>query len=112
MFPNAHSDPVTKVDYDNFRKRRFKAAVKRANKKIIEKAADDSPVLIPADLNPYDLRASACSLWYRQGTDKATIAAWLGHSIAVLENRYAAQFKALDPLDRRTADELIADARQ
>ncbi len=113
MFPNAHGNPMTKVDYDNFRKRRFKSAVKRANKKIAKESAGngDEPALIPADLNPYDLRASACSLWYRQGIDKATIAAWLGHSIPVLEKRYAAQFKALDPLDRRTADELIADAR-
>ena len=98
MFPNAHGDPMTKVDYDNWRKRRFKKAVKTA--------------ALPADLNPYDLRHSICSLWYRQGIDKATIAARLGHSIPVLEKVYAHHFKALDPFDRRSVDELIADARR
>ncbi len=107
MFPNAHGDPMTKVDYDNWRKRRFKKAVKAANA-----AAGDDADLIPDDLNPYDLRHSICSLWYRQGIDKATIAARLGHSVTVLEKVYAHHFKRLDPLDKRTVDELIADARR
>jgi integrase len=73
MFPNVHGDPMSKVDYDNWRKRRCKKAVKEAG------------VDLPADLNPYDLRHSIASLWYREGIDKATIAARLGHSIPVLE---------------------------
>jgi integrase len=113
MFPNVHGDPMSKIDYDNWRKRRFKEAVKKANEAITEaaKKASEDPILIPADLNPYDLRHSICSLWYRQGIDKATIAARLGHSIPVLEKTYAHHFKTLDPLDRRSVDELIADAR-
>ncbi len=58
----------------------------------------------------YDLRSSIASLWYRQGIDKATIAARLGHSIPVLERNYARQ--TLDPLDKGTVDDLIADARK
>jgi integrase len=99
MFPNVHGDPMSKIDYDNWRKRRFKKAIKKAD-------AD-----LPADLNPYDLRHSIASLWYREGIDKATIADRLGHSITVLERNYAWHFKTLDPLDRRGVDELIADAR-
>jgi integrase len=114
MFPNLHSRPMTKTDYDNWRKRRFYPAVKKANAKIVKaakQAGDGNPALIPDGFIPYDLRHSIASLWYRQGIDKATIATWLGHSIPVLERDYAWHFKTLDPLDRRTADEMIADAR-
>lgn len=41
-----------------------------------------SPRRVP-DLNPHDLRHSIASLWYREGVDKATIAARLGHTIPV-----------------------------
>lgn len=102
MFPNVHGDPWTKVDYDNWRKRRFYKAVKLAN---------GDGAKIPEDFTPYDLRHSICSLWYREGIDKATIAARAGHSVAVLERHYAHHFKTLDPLDKRTVDELIEDAR-
>lgn len=121
LLPDVHGERWSKVDYDNWRKRRFKKAVEKANEKIAgdtEKANADladedkvDPDLIPADLNPYDLRASACSLWYREGVDKATIATWLGHSIPVLESRYARHFKTLDPLDKRTMAQMIEDAR-
>ena len=100
MFPNVHGDPMSKIDYDNWRKRKF-------NKAVTDVDAD-----LPDDLTPYDLRHSICSLWYREGIDKATIAARLGHSIPVLEARYAHHFKTLDPLDRRSVDELVAAARK
>ncbi len=113
MFPNVHGDAMTKVDYDNWRKRRFAKAVENANAKIAKEAAKTkADPLLPADLTPYDLRHSICSLWYRQGIDKATIASWLGHSIPVLETRYAHHFKVLDLLDKRTVDQMIRDARK
>jgi integrase len=113
MFPNVHGIPWTKTDYDNWRKRRFKAALVKANEALAQVAEEkgEEPTLLPADLNPYDLRHSICSLWYRQGIDKATIAARLGHSVPVLEKVYAHAFKALDPLGPRSVDDLIAAAR-
>jgi hypothetical protein len=54
MFPNVHGEAMTKVDYDNWRKRRFKTAVKKANAKLVKAAAasgEQDPVLIPAGLN-------------------------------------------------------------
>ena len=113
VFTTSGGNAYTKTDYDNWRKRRFYKALEKANEKIVENAEKngDEPVLIPDDLTPYDLRHSICSLWYRQGIDKATIAAWLGHSVPVLEKVYTHHFKMLDPLDRRTVDEMIAAAR-
>jgi integrase len=63
-------------------------------------------------LNPGDLRHSIASLWYREGVDEAIIAARLGHTIPVLESRYTWHFKTLDAADRRTVDEMNADARK
>jgi integrase len=102
LLPNAHGEPWTKTDYANWRNRRFYVAVSKAN---------DAGAAIPSGFTPYDLRHSIVSLWYRQGIDKATIAAQAGHSIPVLERVYAHHFHTLDPLDRRTVDEMIADAR-
>lgn len=114
MFPNVHGKPWTKTDYDNWRKRRFYLAVEQANRNLTDaaKKANKEPVLIPEGFTPYDLRHSIVSLWYRQRIDKATIASWAGHSVAVLEKTYAHHFKTLDTLDRRTVDEMIADARK
>jgi integrase len=113
MFGNVHGTCWTKTDYDNWRKRRFKTAVAKANAALVQQAEDkgEDPALLPADLNPYDLRHSIASLWYREGIDKATIAYRLGHSIPVLEKVYTSHFKTLDPLDKRSVDDLIADAR-
>ena len=97
LMKNAHGGAWTKVDYDNWRKRRFAPAVKAAG--------------VPLK-DPYKLRHSIASLWYRQGIDRPTIAAWLGHSITELEETYLQHFKSLDPLDKRTVDELIAAAHQ
>ena len=80
-----------KHDWDNWRKRKFAAAVK-ANGVSISR--------------PYDLRHGIASLWYREGIDKLTIADWLGHSLAVLESTYAWPVRSLDPRDRRTVDGL------
>lgn len=114
LLRSVHGDAWTKSDYANWRNRRFKKAVKAANAKLTEdaKKAGEDPVLIPADLNPYDLRHSIASLWYRQRIDRATIAAWMGHTVAVLDGHYAHHFKTLDALDKRTVDEMIADARK
>jgi integrase len=97
LLKNASGGPWTKTDWANWRTRKFAPAVKAAG------------VLLK---DPYKLRHSIASLWYRQGIDKATIARWLGHSIPVLESVYAQQFTALDAADKRSVDELIAAARR
>jgi integrase len=96
LFKRSGGGAWTKTDWDNWRKRKFLPAVARAGVKI-EK--------------PYALRHSIASLWLRQGTDRVTVADWLGHSVTVLEREYAHVIAELDPSDRRSVDALIAEAR-
>lgn len=86
-----------KADWDNFRARRFAAAVEAAGVRLDR---------------PYDLRHSIASLWMREGIDSAEIARRMGHSIAVLHGTYSHVLADLDPDDRRSADDLIAAARK
>ena len=43
----------------------------------------------PLARRPYDLRHTAVSTWLAAGVDSAQVAAWAGHSVAVLHRVYA-----------------------
>jgi len=88
--------PWTKSNWANWRNRTFLPAARAAGVTIGR---------------PYDLRHSIASMWLREGIDRVTVADWLGHSVTVLQAHYAHTIKALDPRDRRTVDEIIAEAR-
>lgn len=96
IFTSATGGAMTKTDWDNWRKRKFVPAAEKAK----------VPIKIP-----YSLRHSIASLWLREGIDRVTVAQRLGHSVMVLERHYAHVIADLDPKDRRTVDELIAEAR-
>lgn len=97
IFPRADGTAWTETDYRNWRKRTFR------------KAAADAKVAIA---RPYDLRHSAASLWLHEGVAPVQVAKWLGHSLAVLSETYAHVIEDLDPDDRRSAVDMIRDARQ
>ncbi len=97
IFARADGKPWTETDWRNWRKRKFMPAAKKAGVSISR---------------PYDLRHSIASLWLREGIDAVTVARWMGHSPQMLLSTYAHVVDDLDPSDRRTADELIAEARR
>ncbi len=96
IFPRADGRAWTDSDWRNWSKRRF------------AKAADAAGVTIG---RPYDLRHSAASLWLHEGTNAVQVAAWMGHSLQELSKTYAHVISDLDPEDRRSAVDMIQDAR-
>jgi integrase len=57
----------------------------RARKAALSPAEQESPLA----RRPYDLRHTAVSTWLAAGVDSAQVAAWAGHSVAVLHRVYA-----------------------
>lgn len=96
IFPRADGTAWTDTDWKNWTKRKFKKAAKGA-------AVDIS--------RPYDLRHTAASLWLHEGISAVQVARWMGHSLQTLSSTYAHVIEDLDPDDRRTAADMIRDAR-
>jgi integrase len=97
VFPRADGSAWTEDDYRNFRSRVFKPA------------AEDAGVDIGS---PYDLRHSAASLWLHEGINPVQVAAWMGHSPAMLLTTYAHVIADVDPDDRSSAVDMIVRARR
>lgn len=93
----ATGGPMTKEDWARWRDGAFRAAREAAGARITR---------------PYDLRHSIGSLWLREGADSVTVARRLGHSVAVLYANYAHVLDDLEDDDRRTVDQMIAEARR
>lgn len=96
VFPRADGGAWTEDDYRNFARRPFKRAAGAAGVDIG---------------SPYDLRHSAASLWLHEGINSVQVAAWMGHSPAVLLGTYAHVVAELDPDDRSSAVDMIRKAR-
>lgn len=64
------------------------------------------------DLRPYDLRHSYASLLIREGKSVVEVAAQLGHAPTMTLSTYAHVMADLDEDDRRSAEELILEARR
>lgn len=96
IFARADGKPWIETDWRNWRRRKFMPAARQAGVGISR---------------PYDLRHSIASLWLREGIDAVTVAGWMGHAPTMLLSTYAHVVADLDPSDRRSADELIAEAR-
>jgi integrase len=61
----------------------------RAWRKAGEVALTPAELESPLAHRAYDLRHSAVSTWLAAGVDSAQVAAWAGHSVAVLHRVYA-----------------------
>lgn len=94
IFAKADGSAWTKVDWGNWRERKFK------------KAKADAKVAVDV---PYDLRHSAASLWLFDGFPEAQVSGWMGHSIATLRGVYTHAFE--DFPRRKSAADLIREAR-
>jgi integrase len=64
------------------------------------------------DLRPYDLRHSFASLLIREGKSVVDVASQLGHAPTMTLSTYAHVMADLDEEDRRSANELIDEARK
>lgn len=92
--------PWTQAKYNNWRKRSFSVALKRAG--------------LSEDTTPYHLRHSFASLLLHEGVNPIMVARQLGHSTAVLLRVYAHVIDELelDSESPATADEAIRAARK
>ena len=71
------------------------------------RALTPSQVASPLAARPYDLRHSCVSTWLAAGVDSAKIAAWVGHSVAVLHRVYAHVLPDRDDVARRRIEDMF-----
>jgi integrase len=74
-----------------------------ARRRVLGDDADTSPLA----RRPYDLRHSCVSTWLAGQVDSAQIAAWVGHSVAVLHRVYAHVIPGRDEIARRRIEETL-----
>jgi integrase len=80
-----------------------------------ERALSARQLASPLAARPYDLRHSCVSAWLAAGVDPPQIAAWVGHSVAVLHRVYAHVLPHRDEIARKRIEQLLkpeADAVQ
>lgn len=65
-----------------------------------ERALNPSQAASPLAGRPYDLRHAAVSTWLHAGVDSTQVAAWAGHSVAVLMRVYASCLDGRDDAAR------------
>lgn len=74
-------------------------------------ALDPAEVASPLARRPYDLRHAAVSTWLNAGVPPTQVAAWAGHSVAVLLQIYAECLAGQEEAARRRIDAVLgADA--
>jgi integrase len=59
---------------------------------------------------PYDLRHAAVSTWLNAGVPATQVAAWAGHSVAVLLQIYAKCLVGQEDAARRQIDAVLGDS--
>jgi integrase len=69
-----------------------------------EKALTKQQVASSLAARPYDLRHACVSTWLEAGVPTARVAAWAGHSVAVLHRVYAACLDGREDEARRRVD--------
>lgn len=89
--------PWLREAYKSWTRKSFKVAAEAAGR---------------ADLRPYDLRHSFASLMIREGKSVVDVAGQLGHAPTMTLSTYAHVMADLDEEDRRSANELIDEARK
>lgn len=83
----------------------YNAVWARARKKALTPAEQASPLAG----RPYDLRHTAVSGWLASGVDSAIVAAWAGHSVAVLHRVYAHVVRGREAEARRRVREFLQE---
>ena len=81
----------------------YNRAWRNARKVALTPAEAESPLAHRA----YDLRHSAVSTWLAAGVDSAQVAAWAGHSVAVLHRVYAHVLSGRDDHARQRIENLL-----
>jgi integrase len=81
----------------------YNRAWRKARKAALTPAEVESPLAHRA----YDLRHSAVSTWLAAGVDSAQVAAWAGHSVAVLHRVYAHVLSGRDDHARLRIENLL-----
>jgi integrase len=64
-------------------------------------------VASPLAARPYDLRHTAVSTWLAAGVDSGQVAAWAGHSVAVLHRVYAHVLTGREDIARQRIDAIL-----
>jgi hypothetical protein len=97
VFPRADGAAWSDYDYRNWRKRVFQKTAKAVGLTLSR---------------PYDLRHAFVSLLLAEGRTVVDIAAQAGHSPTMTLDTYGHVIDELDPAQRRSAEELINEARE
>ncbi|MCW2959797.1 MAG: site-specific integrase [Thermoleophilia bacterium] len=100
LFADSVGRPWSKSAWDRWRKTSFRNAMVAAG--------------VEVGARPYDLRHTCVSLRFMQGDSVIEVADDLGHSPAVCLSTYAhvvAEYRDLQPADRRTMEELVQATR-
>jgi integrase len=97
VFPNGRGGLFGEFDWDNWRDRIFKPAVKAAGMAIGR---------------PYDLRHSFASLLIHEGRSIVEVATQIGDSVTTTANTYTHVFSEVDEFARMPAIEAIEAARE
>jgi integrase len=97
VFPRADGAAWSDYDYRNWRKRVFQKTAKAVGLTVSR---------------PYDLRHAFVSLLLAEGRTVVDIAAQAGHSPTMTLDTYGHVIDELDPAQRRSAEELISEARE
>jgi integrase len=72
-----------------------------------ERAFTARQVASPLAARPYDLRHSCVSAWLAAGVEPPKIAAWVGHSVAVLHRVYAHVLPHRDQVAKKRIEDLL-----
>jgi integrase len=96
IFPRPDGEPGRDTDWRNWRRRVFTPAAKAAELDAIR---------------PYDLRHSVVSLLIAEGRSIVEVARQAGHSPTMALNTYGHVFDELEGAQKRSAEEMIREAR-
>ncbi|MFC5382158.1 tyrosine-type recombinase/integrase [Aquipuribacter nitratireducens] len=97
LFRGAYGGTINAATYTDVWQRARKAALSPA-----EQAS-------PLARRPYDLRHTAVSTWLAAGVDSAQVAAWAGHSVAVLHRVYAHVVEGRSEVARARIENMLAE---
>lgn len=114
LFPNPSGDYWSRDEYNNWRGRVWKKAVRRVAAATTSAAPGSKQVIDEhiASARPYDLRGSFVSLHIWAGESPVLVAEWTGHSTRVMFDHYTGVIDGLSNVERIPAGEHIEAVRR